>query len=884
MKAHCSIASPLFGAGGRHLPTFWRGRLISSPNPLTLEAGTQLGPYRVLAPIGAGGMGEVYRARDTKLDRDIALKILPPDVASVETLRRFEKEARAASSLNHPNIVAIYDVGRHESIAYIAMELIDGETLRSTMSEPMPPKEALRVAAKIAEVLASAHERGVIHRDLKPENVMISRDGYIKLLDFGLAKVRTIFASGDKTEEQTTAGHVFGTTSYMSPEQAAGKAMDFRSDQFSLGVILYEMLMAKRPFDRATGAETLTAIIREDAPPIAIADDALRNDLQQVLNRCLAKAPVERYASTKDLAHDLREIRNRLTLASNSGRRSARSMRIEAPRVPVIGSVAGVLLIAVLTAMMWQRGTTPPPAPAAEVTKALAILPFRDMSSTGDGQLFSDGISEMISGRIAQARGLRVIAPFDEPVRRRGANLLLRGSVQRVGEQLRVSYELVDAASGNRVGGDMVTAPSSEVFTLEDFVADGVLQSLNLNRAHRAPRSAANSLSGSDQKTYTEAIGLLQRINDVDSLDRAIRSLESLLANARDAANVNGTLGRALLRKYALTRNRELVDQAAIYAERAVQLDSAEPEANLTLGELRRISGRLPEALSSFQRALSLQQNSVEARLGLGDTYAAMGRGADADRLYRQALQTAPDLPDVYGHYGSFCYAQARYPEAVQLFRKQSQLLPDAPRAYANLGAAEQALGHYEAAMAAYQRSIAIRPTAGGFSNLGTCQYFLGRFDEAAVSYERAVALTPNNYIVWANLGDAYRWSVASRPKAAAAYAKAETLARDAVNVNPRDALAHAVAASTMARGGSFAAAQPEMKLALTLEPTNPNILIQAAIIANLRGDRSIAIGWLDRAIASGYSRSDAARDPEFVNLRSDPRFTATTDLRKRSA
>src|SRR5437867_1935882 len=239
-------------------------------------------------------MGEVYRARDTKLDRDIALKILPPDVASAEALRRFEQEARAASSLNHPNIVAIYDVGRSESIAYIAMELIEGQTLRGLMAGgPMQVKEALRIASKVADVLATAHERGVIHRDLKPENVMISREGYVKLLDFGLAKVRLSIASGDRTQPltHTTAGHVFGTASYMSPEQAAGRAVDFRSDQFSLGIIFYEMLVGKRPFDRASNAETLTAIIREDAPPLTNAGDGANRDLQQVIRRCMAKSP-----------------------------------------------------------------------------------------------------------------------------------------------------------------------------------------------------------------------------------------------------------------------------------------------------------------------------------------------------------------------------------------------------------------------------------------------------------------------------------------------------------------------------------------------------------------------------------------------------------------
>ncbi|HEY6843362.1 MAG TPA: serine/threonine-protein kinase, partial [Thermoanaerobaculia bacterium] len=315
---------------------------------MTLQAGFSIGPYRVIAPIGAGGMGEVYRARDTKLDRDVALKILPPDVASAESLRRFEQEARAASALNHPNIVAIYDVGREESIAYIAMELVEGQTLRGLMSVgPMQLKEVLRIASKIADVLASAHERGVTHRDLKPENVMVARDGYVKLLDFGLAKVRLNIASGDRTQPltHTTAGHVFGTAAYMSPEQAAGRAVDFRSDQFALGIILYEMIAGKRPFDRATNAETLTAIIREEAPPLPGGNEGTMRDLQQIVNRCLAKSPHDRYASTRDLARDLRDLRNRLTAGSDSTERSLRTFRMNAPRLPVIGSIAAVLFV-----------------------------------------------------------------------------------------------------------------------------------------------------------------------------------------------------------------------------------------------------------------------------------------------------------------------------------------------------------------------------------------------------------------------------------------------------------------------------------------------------------------------------------------------------------
>ncbi|HLJ73374.1 MAG TPA: serine/threonine-protein kinase, partial [Thermoanaerobaculia bacterium] len=573
---------------------------------MTLQAGFSIGPYRVIAPIGAGGMGEVYRARDTKLDRDVALKILPPDVASAESLRRFEQEARAASALNHPNIVAIYDVGREGSIAYIAMELVEGQTLRSLMANgTMQLREALRVASKIADVLGSAHERGVTHRDLKPENVMIARDGYVKLLDFGLAKVRLNIASGDRTQplSNTTAGHVFGTAAYMSPEQAAGRAMDFRSDQFSLGIIVYEMIAGRRPFDRGSSAETLTAIIREDAPPLPNASEGAMRDLQQIINRCLAKSPHDRYASTRDLARDLRDLRNRLTASGDSTERSLRTFRMTAPRLPVIGGVAAVLFVITAATLVITRGKTS--RDGAMVRDSIAVMPFRDLSGSPDGQLFSDGISEMISARIAQARGVRVVAPFDgappkgdprDVARRSGASLVLTGGVQHAGETLRVNFQVADVTSGSRVAGDMVTAPSAEVFTLEDLVADSVLHAMNASRAR--PAHVQTSLSGNDQRTYAEAIGLLQKFRDERSLDRAIASLESLLNNARDSAAVNGALGKGLLRKYSLTKDRAIIDQAAIYAERAVQLDSSDAEAHVTLGELQRISGKYNDAVA----------------------------------------------------------------------------------------------------------------------------------------------------------------------------------------------------------------------------------------------------------------------------------------------
>jgi eukaryotic-like serine/threonine-protein kinase len=286
---------------------------------MTISAGSRLGPFEILVPLGAGGMGEVYRARDGRLGREVAVKVLSEEFSSdPDRRKRFEQEARSASALNHPNIVTIHDIGSSDSTTYIAMELVDGRTLREVLhSGPLPTKRLLDLAFQIADGLANAHSAGIVHRDLKPENVMVTRDGVVKILDFGLAKlVKSAPVDSSHlptTTNETKAGTVLGTVGYMSPEQASGKTLDFRSDQFSLGAILYEMATGKRAFQRGTAPETLTAIIREEPEPPAALNPAIPTPFRWILERCLQKDPEERYASTRDLARDIRSIREHLS-------------------------------------------------------------------------------------------------------------------------------------------------------------------------------------------------------------------------------------------------------------------------------------------------------------------------------------------------------------------------------------------------------------------------------------------------------------------------------------------------------------------------------------------------------------------------------------------
>ena len=318
---------------------------IGIPDPIRLARGTRLGPYEILTLVGEGGMGKVYRARDTKLKRDVAIKVLPGSLArSAEALSRFEREARAVAALSHPNILPIFDFGSEAGTTYAVMELLEGETLREPLLRgPLPLRKALDVGLQVAEGLAAAHAKGIVHRDVKPENIFLTKDGHAKLLDFGLARHDVTRHDPADTRSPTLAavsekGVVLGTVAYMSPEQARGETVDFRSDQFSLGVVLYEMLTGKRPFGGASAAETMAAIIRDEPEPVTKLDPKLPALLGWIVQRCLSKDPEERYSSTKDLAKELQSLRAHLSEAVSATDVAPRRIAPSPPPGPLLGA------------------------------------------------------------------------------------------------------------------------------------------------------------------------------------------------------------------------------------------------------------------------------------------------------------------------------------------------------------------------------------------------------------------------------------------------------------------------------------------------------------------------------------------------------------------
>jgi tetratricopeptide (TPR) repeat protein/predicted Ser/Thr protein kinase len=843
-----------------------------------VRTGDRIGRFEVLGELGAGGMGSLWRARDPKLGREVAIKLVAERFSdSREHQLRFEQEARAASALNHPNIITIYDVGEHDGFPYIAMELIEGQSLRDFVAErPRSMRRLVEIACQVADGLAAAHEQGIVHRDLKPKNVMVTRLGFVKILDFGLAKLMPSPVHFDQTTADyqlaTQAGTVVGTIGYMSPEQARGLPVDHRSDQFSFGTMLFEMLTGHRPFAGGTNLDTLSAILHQQPDDLAQLDPGIPSALGDLVQRCLAKAPEDRFASTRDLAQALALIRDTMTDTGAAMTSAARPLRrIGRTRaLALLAAAATVLAIA----GVWLGRSRPAGVAGGAAARRVAVLPFRDLTATPKGNLIGEGFAETVSARLGSDRGVAVLpaAAIDEKaddldalVRRTGAQAIVRGSLQFEGDRVRAAFAVL-GPGGVQLAAGRVEGSTERLFDLEDEVARRAAAALGLAPV-ATPTRAVRSEVAADR--FLEALGYLRRYEDEASVDAAIKILEELGGSAR----VQAALARAYLAKRSLTGDR-------VWAERAIEASRRATELEPTLGSVRETRGRIEllldhpaKAAAEFRQALSAQPNSVEAQLGLASALERQGLAGEAEAAYRRAVEIQPAWWSSYSHLGVFQLRRGSFAAAVESFRTAVRLSPDNTRAIDNLGIAYQQLGRYEEAITEYRRSIAIRPTASALSNLGTCLFFLARYDEAAQVYERATALQPENAVLWLNFGDALRLSGHGGERTGTAYRRAIDLLEADLALTPRDADRRTSLALALAWTGQQGPALKQAEAALEIDPEGADTLYHVALVRLAGGDVDSALDLLARAIAHGYPVAEMDHDPELARLKLNRRY-----------
>jgi serine/threonine-protein kinase len=711
-------------------------------------------------------MGEVYRARDPRLGREVAIKVLPDEVsADRERLSRFEQEARAASALNHPNILAIFDIGTQSDVPYVVSELLEGETLRDRLAgAPLPARKATDYAIQIAEGLAAAQERGIVHRDLKPENLFVTADGRIKILDFGLAKVTRPDAPGVPRPEaptiatETRPGVVMGTLGYMSPEQVRGQPADPRSDIFAFGAVLYEMLTGHRAFRRATAADTMSAILKEE-PEFAPAHPGVPPPLEHIVLRCLEKSPKERFQSARDLAFALRQ--------SSSASAAPQSVSSPAPRSRLILWLALgglVVLLATLFAVNAGRirGRLPVASGPARI-RSLAVLPLENLSRDPEQEYFADGMTDELIADISQIGALRVISrtsvmeykgakkPLPEIARALNVDAMVEGSVLRSGDRVRITAQLIDAKSDRHLWAKSYERDMKEVLALQSEVARAIAGEI---RVKITPQEQARLTTARPIEPEALEAYLLGRhhldAGSPEGLPKALRYFQlALEKEPRYALAYTGIADYySILSFYSRLSPKEAFPQAKAAVMKALEIDENLAEGHSSLAYvLAYYDWDWSGAEREFKRALELNPSYASGHHSYSRYLAARGRLEEATTEIERAQELDPLAPWLKANKAMLAYFGGDYGQAIKELNVTLELSPDFAVAIWGLGLAYEQEGKYEEALAALQKTTTLSPSLNFKASLGHAYGAAGKKREARAVLDALMEQAKQRYV-----------------------------------------------------------------------------------------------------------------------------------------
>ncbi len=662
-------------------------------------------------------MGEVYRARDVRLGREIAVKVLPATLASnPERLARFEREARAVAALNHPNIVVLHSIEEAGGVRFLTMELVDGSTLDHLVAPGgLPLDRLLALAVPLAEAVAAAHERGVVHRDLKPRNVMVTRDGRLKVLDFGLARFEASAAGASDSESPTEHfvsrdGEVLGTVPYMSPEQVRGLPLDARTDLFALGILLYELAAGRRPFTGATLADIGSSILRDTPPALASLRADVPPALAAAIVRCLEKEPARRFASARELAAELARLARATPAAT------------PAPAAP------------------------PAPPPGAEgALRSLAVLPLENVSRDPAQEYFADGMTEALISDLARLQDLRVISrrsamqykgvskPLPEIARELDVDAILEGSALLVGQRVRISVSLVAARRDETLWSERYDRKLEDVLDLQSEVAAAVAREIAL----RVSSSDAGRLERRREVNAEAHIEYLKgkhaaEATSPQAVELAVRHFQRALELDPGHADAWSGLAEA----HTTRASRGMAPPAEAHAEaraaanRALQLDESNAEAHAVLGMLAAREGDIPAAISALRRAIELNPGLTTAYTALTRVYYCTERHAEAQEAALQALALDPLSMIIHTVVGDALYYAREYEKSLTYYRKAIDLDPRFDGAHTDLARSLEALGRFDEAREQYEEG---RRLGGGVTmpSFGLAHLAVSRGDTA---------------------------------------------------------------------------------------------------------------------------------------------------------
>jgi serine/threonine protein kinase/Flp pilus assembly protein TadD len=706
---------------------------------MPLAASTRLGPYEIICPLGSGGMGEVYRARDTRLERDVAIKVLPERLAQdASSLARFQREARAIAALSHPNIVAVYDVGSERDTSFVVMELLEGETLgRRLKRAALDWRGALAIGTAVADGVAAAHVKGIIHRDIKPENVYLTANGGVKVLDFGLARLEkaTPTPSGVSATVtfETQYGVLLGTVSYMSPEQVRGQQADARSDVFALGCLLFEMVTGQRPFAGDTTADVMAAVLHSSPALLSESGRTRPAALDRAVTRCLEKDASKRFQSGAELAAALKAIGLDAALQDSS-------------RQP-----QGDTLV--------DSGGAARPRSAPSV----AVLPFVNMSSDAENEYFSDGLAEELINVLSRVKGLHVASRTssfafkgkNDDVRRIGEQLnvrtVLQGSVRKSGNRLRITAQLGNAADGFQLWSETYNRQLEDVFAIQDEIAQNISKALQVILTEKDQQALERRRATSDVRAYDYYLRGMQFFHQFrrKTLEAAVEMFTRAIEIDPGYARAHAGLADCYSLLYLNWNVRgETLAKADAASLKALDLDPESAEAHTARGVTVAMLKRYDEARQEFETAMRLDATLFEARYFYGRACLAAGRPADAARLFEEAARLRPEdyqavllSAGVLAGLGRKAEAEAAYRRGLQVAEEHLRLYPDAGRALYLGATAWCQLGDRERALDWARRALAVDPDEPmTLYNVACVQALMGQSEEAIDTLTRAVA------------------------------------------------------------------------------------------------------------------------------------------------
>ncbi len=809
---------------------------------MTLAENTRLGRYELRSQIGKGGMGEVYLALDTELDRTVAIKILPADVASdQQRLQRFIQEAKAASALNHPHILTVHEIGTIGDSRYIATEFIEGDTLRRRIGAGMKLEEILEISIQVTSALAAAHSAGIVHRDIKPENVMVRHDGYAKVLDFGLAKmaqpagVTTDTEAPTKTLVNTDAGTVMGTANYMSPEQAKGKSLDSRSDLWSVGAVLYEMVTKHLPFAGETPNETISLILQKEPAPMMRYANNVPDELERIVTKALTKDPEGRYQTAKDLLIDLRNLKRKLEVDAEIDRTVPPELRAAtstsgsrghstASNAPAAGTaapssaeyivsgikqhkVAALVVLLVLLLAGGALGVILYGRRATTSLDSIAVLPFVNASGDPNMEYLSDGISETLINSLTRLQRLHVVAratafrykgkETDPQTVGRELNVrtVLMGRVRQKGDILNVQVDLVDASTGAQLWGEEFERQATDVLSVKQAISREIIEKLRLKLSGEEQQK----LEGSDSNGEAYQLYLKGRYHwnkrDEEGLEKSVEYFNEAIAKDPNYALAYVGLADSWFTQawYRIVEPREGYEKARAAANKALSIDEHLAEAHTTLGMIKA-------------------------------NYDWDWAGGEAE--LKRAIELNPNYPTAHQRYSLFLPIFGRFDEAIAEAKRAQELDP---------------------------LSLILN------ENVGDIYQLARRYDEAEAQLRKTLELDPNFSVARGTLARLY---------------EAKGMYKEALEQNLAGAPPEIVAKVMKLYGEAGIQGVWRAQLARMLEdPEDASPMSIAQLYVKL-GDKDKAFEWLNKAVdRRGIGFTYLVADARFDNLRSDPRY-----------